>query len=175
MSTIAAQLARPATHPVDVHVAPQTEGRNRLTTGFRIFLAIPHLLLVGGPLAAVFSWTWNPGAGRFDWGAGGGVLGAVAAVAALIAWFSIVFTGRAPGELWECCGGTRAWRRTSFYSATNTRRSAWETRDRTPRWGSEPRPAGEGCRRGRGASPLITNGSPRRVHGRPTDAPARRS
>ena len=39
-------------HPVEVLVEPATENRNRLTVGFRIFLAIPHLLLVGGPAAA---------------------------------------------------------------------------------------------------------------------------
>ena len=91
-------------------VAPQAPTRNRLTVGFRLILAIPHILLVGG-------------VGR------DGVLGAVAWVSAIINWFIIVFTGKAnkdlikssavlpalagprPGLLRRCC-------------ATNTRRSA---------------------------------------------------
>jgi hypothetical protein len=87
-------------HPVDLHIEPALENRNRLTTAFRILLAIPHLLLVGGPIAAVLSWTWSSDRGfNYDWGAGGGVLGAVAAVCALIAWFAILFTGRYPEGL----------------------------------------------------------------------------
>jgi hypothetical protein len=69
-------------------VAPQEEKRNRLTVGFRFILAIPHLLLVGGPGIGV--------------GLGGdrtAVLGTVAGVAALINWFIIVFTGKANKDL----------------------------------------------------------------------------
>jgi hypothetical protein len=92
--------------------------RNRLTTAFRIFLAIPHLLLVGGPLAAAFSWSWSSRAGDMDWGAGGGVLGAVAAVVALIAWFSILFTGRYPEGLWKLAAFYLRWRvRAVVYTA----------------------------------------------------------
>ena len=73
-----------AAYPVTYEVEPQTAERNRLTVAFRFILAIPHLLLVGGP--------------GFGLGVGSdrtGVLGAVAAVAAFINWFIIVFTGRA--------------------------------------------------------------------------------
>ena len=55
MSTVASDLHHHASHPVDVRVEPATEDRNRLTTAFRIILAIPHLLLVGGPIALAFS------------------------------------------------------------------------------------------------------------------------
>jgi hypothetical protein len=35
-------------YPVSVEVSPLVTGRNRLTTAFRLLLAIPHLVLVGG-------------------------------------------------------------------------------------------------------------------------------
>ena len=102
MQTLTERYGHVATYPVDVRVEPALENRNRLTTAFRIILAIPHLMLVGAPIAATLIWTWGaePRTG-FDWGAGGGVLGAVAVVAAIIAWFAIVFTGRHPQGLWE--------------------------------------------------------------------------
>ena len=68
-------------------VAPQADKRNRLTVGFRAILAIPHLLLVGGP---------GYGAG---FGERTGVLGEVAGVAAFINWCIIVFTGKANKDL----------------------------------------------------------------------------
>jgi len=84
-------------HPVDVQVSPMTEQRNRLTTAFRPILAIPHLLLVGGPVAFALSVVWRTSdTPHVEWGAGTGVLGAVAAVCALIAWFAILFTGDYP-------------------------------------------------------------------------------
>jgi hypothetical protein len=44
------------TYPVTIQMIPATAGRNRLTTAFRFLLALPHLLLVGGP-AAFGSWS----------------------------------------------------------------------------------------------------------------------
>jgi hypothetical protein len=73
-----------ADYPVSFEVERQTTERNRKTTAFRPILAIPHVLLVGGP--------------GFGLGVGSdrtGVLGAVAAVASIVNWFIIVFTGRA--------------------------------------------------------------------------------
>ena len=90
----------PATeHPVVVTVVPQVMHRNRLTCAFRPILALPHILLVGGPVAFALS-VAAPGDGKpgFEWG-GGGVLGAVALVCAIIAWFAIVFGFRAPPGL----------------------------------------------------------------------------
>ena len=98
MSTLVHEAIHPRLHPVDVRVPPALENRDRLTTGFRIFLAIPHLLLVGAPAAAVLSWGWGSDGQRVEW-TGGGVLGAVAAVCALIAWFAILATGRYPEGL----------------------------------------------------------------------------
>ena len=74
-------------HPTTYSVTPQAETRNRLTVGFRFILAIPHLLLVGGPGSA------SGGGDRT------GVLGTVAGVAAFINWFIIVFTGKANKDL----------------------------------------------------------------------------
>jgi hypothetical protein len=92
--------AKPAsTHPVRLHVAPIVGDRNRLTVAFRLLLAIPHLALVGAPVVIALSWsTQRNGEIERSWGAGG-ALGAVAALCALIAWFAIVFTGRAPTGL----------------------------------------------------------------------------
>ena len=35
-------------YPVNITVQPALRNRNRLTTFFRFFLAIPHIILVGG-------------------------------------------------------------------------------------------------------------------------------
>jgi hypothetical protein len=87
------------THPVQLVIDPALTNRNRLTCAFRPILAIPHILLVGGPIAfATFGWRVN-GDARIDWGAGGGVLGAVAVVIAIIAWFAIVFGSQYPEGL----------------------------------------------------------------------------
>ena len=111
MGTFATGLTIEGSHPVHVHVDPAIEGRNRLTTAFRLILAIPHALLVGGPLGAALWWSWSTETGmRYEWGAGGGVLGAVAGVAAIISWFAIVFTGRQPEGLWSLAAFYLRWR-----------------------------------------------------------------
>src|SRR5689334_16246338 len=109
MSTIASDLRDEVTQPVQLHVEPAIEGRNRLTTAFRIILALPHLLLVGGPIAGGMTWTSGAANSSLDWGAGG-VLGAVAAIVALIAWFAILFTGRYPEGLWNLVAFYMRWR-----------------------------------------------------------------
>jgi len=48
-----------ATHPIDVEVAPALTHRNRLTVAFRPLLALPHILLVGGPVAFATSLWWR--------------------------------------------------------------------------------------------------------------------
>lgn len=128
--------AKPASlYPVRLRVVPSLVDRNRLTTGFRFILAIPHLLLVGGPMAVALTWATN----AFDddvvrsWSAGG-VLGAVAAVCALIAWFAIIFTGRSPEGLA---------RLEAFYLRWRVRSSAYVAlfRDEYPPFGDESYPA----------------------------------
>lgn len=76
-------------YPVSITVEPLLTNRNRLTVAFRLLLAIPHLILVGG---VGFSASARIRAG----GAGGetGLLGAVAFVLAIISWFTIVFAGK---------------------------------------------------------------------------------
>ena len=120
--------------PVAVHVDPQIADRNRLTVGFRFILAIPHLILVGGPLAATFSWSWSS---EGDWrlGTGGGLLGAVVFVVTVIAWFAILFTGQYPQGLWNLAAFYLRWRvRAVAYSAL--------FRDDYPPFGDGPYPAG---------------------------------
>jgi hypothetical protein len=58
MNTLRTGLPRERIHPAEVHVEPATENRDRLTTAFRLILAFPHLLLVGGPIALGLSWPW---------------------------------------------------------------------------------------------------------------------
>jgi hypothetical protein len=76
-------------YPVSVTVRPALTDRNRLTTAFRLILAIPHLILVGGIGAGVAS----GGDGGTAIGSEGGLLGVVAAFLAIISWFTIVFAG----------------------------------------------------------------------------------
>jgi hypothetical protein len=98
-----------ARYPIDVSIEPQLAERNRLTTLFRPLLAIPHILLVGGPVAFAATWFPNDDSG-FHLGAGVGALGAVAGVCAMIAWFAIVFGAKHPPELWKLAAFYLRWR-----------------------------------------------------------------
>jgi hypothetical protein len=106
-------MATAPTYPVVYDVEPQIEDRNRLTVAFRIILAIPHLILVGGPgfSSGWGGWGWGRG-DRFWWGfgSGGGVLGVVAFVMAIVSWFAIVFTGKQPRGLWDFTAFYMRWR-----------------------------------------------------------------
>ena len=94
-----------------VAIRPALEGRNRLTTAFRFFLAIPHIVLVGGPVAAIGSMGWSTNEGwNVQWGSGTGALGIVAGLVAVIAWFAVVFTGRHPEGLWNLAAFYLRWR-----------------------------------------------------------------
>ena len=110
MATTAFRLRHEAVHPVHLHVEPALEARNRLTTAFRLLLALPHLILVGGPAVLTATWVYRSDSGlRFELG-NGGVLGAVAFVVAVIAWFAILFTGRFPEGLWKLVAYVIRWR-----------------------------------------------------------------
>jgi hypothetical protein len=63
-------------YPVSYEADIALEGRNRLTTFFRYFTAIPILLV-------------------------GAVYGIIAFFAAIVAWFSIVFTGKYPEGIYD--------------------------------------------------------------------------
>jgi uncharacterized protein DUF4389 len=78
-------------YPVDVSVEPALINRNRLTTAFRVILAIPHLFLVGG---IGIGYAYGGGRDKFSaFGGETGLLGAVAFLLAIVAWFTIVFGG----------------------------------------------------------------------------------
>jgi hypothetical protein len=78
-------------YPVTVTVQPALTNRDRITTLFRFFLAIPHIILVGG--AALGGTLGSSGNGRWSIGTEGGLLGAVAYFLAIVSWFTIVLTG----------------------------------------------------------------------------------
>ena len=135
MSTATYPIHSHVLHPVQVHVEPATQGRSRMTTAFRVILAIPHLILVGGPAAVTFSWVWRPhhGPGAMWAGTTGGVLGTVAGVIAVIAWFAILFTGRYPSGLRDLVVFYLRWRaRAMAYVAL--------LRDEYPPFGDGPYP-----------------------------------
>jgi hypothetical protein len=75
-------------YPVAVSVEPRLAGRNRLTTAFRLILAIPHIILVGG---AGLGLAYRENNTAF--GGETGLLGAVAAFLAVVSWFTIVIAG----------------------------------------------------------------------------------
>lgn len=95
-------------------VDPQLTDRNRLTVAFRIILAIPHLILVGGPGIAIGGGFWfertHPLLRLFSAMTENGLLGAVALVCAIIAWFAIVFGGAHPRGLWDFTRMFMRWR-----------------------------------------------------------------
>lgn len=102
----------PATYPVTYDVDPQLTDRNRLTSFFRLILAIPHLLLVGAPgllqwMTGVPFFLSGPDRGFASFNNG---LGGAAGIMALISWFAIVFTGRQPKGLWDFAAYYLRWR-----------------------------------------------------------------
>ena len=104
-------------YPVSITIEPVLTNRNRLTTAFRLILAIPHLILVG------------------EWGTGGGgLLGAVAIFFAIISWFTILFGG-------THISGIRQF--SSFYIRWRVRALAYLVllTDEYPPFGDEPYPA----------------------------------
>ena len=121
-------------HPVGLSIEPALAERNRVTCAFRVILAIPHLVLVGGPVALALSFVFPPDADRMEWGGGGGVLGVAALVAAAISWVAIVFTGRMPNGLWKL---------NAFYLRWRVRAAAYVAllRDDYPPFGDGPYPA----------------------------------
>src|SRR5262245_56184526 len=79
-------------YPVSVTVVPAIENRNRVTTFFRLILAIPHINLVGGVGLGFAGGSRNDSSTTTSFGEGG-LLGAVAGFLAVVSWFTIVFAG----------------------------------------------------------------------------------
>src|SRR2546422_3126508 len=119
-------------YPVNITVQPALRNRNRLTTFFRFFLAIPHIILVGGAAFGIGS--GMGGGGRFSIGTEGGLLGGVAAFLAIISWFTIVIAG-------THVLGIRQF--THFFMRWRVRAIAYLMlfRDEYPPFGDEPYPA----------------------------------
>lgn len=84
-------------YPVVIEVSPSVDRRNRLTTGLRPILALPHAILAG----PVYLWTRSGGVG---------LLGAAAYVLAIISWFSLLLTGHHPHGAREFCLYYLRWR-----------------------------------------------------------------
>jgi hypothetical protein len=122
-------------YPVNIVIPAATDDRNRLTVAFRFFLAIPHIILVGGPVAAFNSLSWGTDDG---WSLGGGsstgVLGIVAGCVAVIAWFAIIFTRKHPEGLWKLAAYYLRWRVRAISYLTLLR-------DEYPPFGDYPYPA----------------------------------
>jgi hypothetical protein len=78
-------------YPVTIDVERQLANRDRLTVAFRLLLAIPHFLLVGG-IGLGFALSGS----RSDYSTSvgeTGFLGAVAYLLAIVSWFTIVIGG----------------------------------------------------------------------------------
>ena len=78
-------------YPVATAIEPQLTDRNRLTVAFRLILAIPHLILVGG-VGAGFAF-YNGRRHATGFGGETGLLGGIAFLLAVVSWLTIVFTG----------------------------------------------------------------------------------
>src|SRR5580765_8500582 len=115
-------------YPVSVGVEPSLTNRNRLTTAFRLILAIPHLILVGGVGIGIASRGRGTSAGE------GGLLGAVAIFLAIVSWFTILISG-------THIVGIRQF--TSFYMRWRVRALAYLMllEDAYPPFGDAPYPA----------------------------------
>jgi len=118
-------------YPVSVGVVPALANRNRLTTFFRLILAIPHIILVGGVGLGIAS-SQNDSSTTSGFGEGG-LLGAVAGFLAIISLFTIVVAGKHIVGIRQFC---------SFYLRWKTRATAYLVllEDAYPPFGDAPYP-----------------------------------
>ena len=77
-------------YSVTIAVEPALAHRNRLTTAFRLILAIPHVIVVGGVALGL---AYRDGGRAVRVGGENGLLGAVAFFLAIVSWFTILFAG----------------------------------------------------------------------------------
>jgi Domain of unknown function (DUF4389) len=134
MARILAQVAYdpPVSYPLSIDVQAARTDRNRLTVAFRLILAIPHLLLVGG-IGMGFA-VQSRGHISSSVGSETGLLGAVAYILAIVSWFTIVIGG-------THIAGIRQF--TSFYMRWRVRALAYLMllQDAYPPFGDAPYPA----------------------------------
>lgn len=108
-------MANQQEYPVNYRVEQPVE-RNRWTVGFRLVLAIPQVILVGGPaFFAAGGPGWRGGDDEgIDWifglFTGGGLLGIAVFISVVIAWFAILIIGRYPRPLWDFARYYLRWR-----------------------------------------------------------------
>jgi hypothetical protein len=115
---------------VSIAIEERLTNRNRLTAAFRLILAIPHLILVGGVGLGMAS-----GGDRTSIAGGEqGLLGAAAIFLAIASWFTIVFSG-------THIAGIRQF--TAFYLRWRVRALAYLMllEDSYPPFGDAPYPA----------------------------------
>ena len=78
-------------YPVTINVERQLANRDRVTVAFRLLLAIPHFLLVGG---IGLGFALSGSRSEYSTSVGEtGFLGAVAYLLAIVSWFTIVIGG----------------------------------------------------------------------------------
>jgi uncharacterized protein DUF4389 len=119
-------------YPVSVTIAPLLAPRSKLTTAFRLVLAIPHLFLVGG---IGFSMVFRTRSDNVtSLGPETGLLGLVAGVLAIVSWFTIMISR-------EHIAGIRAY--TRFYVRWRVRALSYLMllQDQYPPLGDAPYPA----------------------------------
>jgi hypothetical protein len=91
------RIEQPTAYPIAYDVS-YPERLGRLSTAFRLILAIPQMLIVGGP--------------GIGYGANSqtGLFGAVVAITSMLSWFAIMFTKRYPRGLWDMAMMYMRWR-----------------------------------------------------------------
>jgi hypothetical protein len=108
---------------VHFRVEPPGEQRDRWGTVFRPILAVPHAILVGGPLIGFGARAWRTG-----------VFGTLALACAMLDWFAILFTRRPIAGLQPLKRSYLGWRaRFLAYACL--------LRDEYPPFGDGPYPA----------------------------------
>jgi hypothetical protein len=119
-------------YPVSVTVEPRLTQRDRVTTAFRLILAIPHLILIGGIGAGL---AYHNESNRATSLTGEtGILGAFALILAIVSWFTIVIGG-------DHITGIRQY--TRFYLRWRVRALSYLMllEDRYPPFGDAPYPS----------------------------------
>jgi hypothetical protein len=96
-------------YPVTVSVVPTEGERNRLTTAFRLVLAIPHLILVGS-VGLGFATMSGRNNGILSFSSQDGLLGSAAALLAIVSWFTIVLAGQHIGAIRQFTLFVMRWR-----------------------------------------------------------------